>query len=616
MEEKRRIIKGEAPRIEEDKNKNGFLDYKNIPRKVSIYKGIKGNIKKYNKNDNKRNIINKKKNIYLIIAMIIFNLITPSNNMIEYKASNVILKIQGPGFRDVLSSNFFNNVYKPDIIYINGIRNFTISNRYYFNQINNTANLIWNDPIDNCVTMFRGCSDIIEMDLSNFDTSRVFIMNTMFGDCTQLSSLDVSNFKTSNVIDMGGMFWGCSKLSSLNLSKFDTSKVTHLGAMFYGCSQITSLDLSNFDTTTANNMESMFHGCSELSSLNLFNFDTSKVTIMQSMFYNCSNLSSLDVSSFKTSEVTSMGSMFNGCSKLSSLDVSNFDTSKVINTNCMFRDCSQLSSLDVSNFKTSNAIDMGGMFWGCSNLSSLNLSKFDTSKVTHLGVMFAGCSKMTSLDLSNFETSSANNMDGMFNGCSELSSLNLSNFDTSKVTIMRNMFSNCSKLEYINLKKFIEYNSLNATNIFNNISDNIVLCLNENSNNKILKELEKINCYTLDCSENWEINQKKKANRTDICFDISNNSILYNYEYNGLFYENCINSNLINNSTINYCQCKNEKCSSCSNFNLIDLKDNLYEIENDGNPNGYRRCYKDLPIGYYLDADESIYKKCYHSCKS
>ena len=121
MEEKRRIIKGEAPRIEEDKNKNGFLDYKNIPRKDSIYKGIKGNIKKYNKNDNKRNIINKKKNIYLIITMIIFNLITPSNNMIEYKASNVILKIQGPGFRDVLSSNFFNNVYKPDIIYINGI---------------------------------------------------------------------------------------------------------------------------------------------------------------------------------------------------------------------------------------------------------------------------------------------------------------------------------------------------------------------------------------------------------------------------------------------------------------------------------------------------------------
>ena len=88
--------------------------------------------------------------------MIIFNLIIPSNNMIEYKASNVILKIQGPGFRDVLSSNFFNNVYKPDIIYINGIRNFTISNRYYFNQINNTANLIWTDPIDNCVTMFRG----------------------------------------------------------------------------------------------------------------------------------------------------------------------------------------------------------------------------------------------------------------------------------------------------------------------------------------------------------------------------------------------------------------------------------------------------------------------------
>ena len=103
-EEKRRekIINGEAPLIEEDKNKNGFLNGKKISGKDLNYKYKKGNIKMYNKNNNKRNIINNKKNIYLIIIMIFFNLIISNNNMIEYKFSNVTLKIKGPDFSKIL----------------------------------------------------------------------------------------------------------------------------------------------------------------------------------------------------------------------------------------------------------------------------------------------------------------------------------------------------------------------------------------------------------------------------------------------------------------------------------------------------------------------------------
>jgi len=39
--------------------------------------------------------------------------------------------------------------------------------------------------------------------------------------------------------------------------------------------------------------------------------------------------------------------------------------------------------------------------------------------------------------------------------------------------------------------------------------DNIVVCLNENSN-KIKTKIENINCYTIDWSNNWKIKQKRK----------------------------------------------------------------------------------------------------------
>ena len=102
----------------------------------------------------------------------------------------------------------------------------------------------------------------------------------------------------------------------------------------------------------------------------------------------------------------------------------------------------------------------------------------------------------------------------MFYGCSSLISLNLSNFDTSKVINMVYIFGGCSKLEYINLKNFQENNSLDASYIFDSVPENIVACLNELSD-KILTELKNKICYTIDCSFNWEINQKMMSDKNE-----------------------------------------------------------------------------------------------------
>ena len=53
--------------------------------------------------------------------------------------------------------------------------------------------------------MFEGCSSLIYLDISNFNTSQVASFNGMFSGCESLESLNLSNFDTSNAYDMEEM---------------------------------------------------------------------------------------------------------------------------------------------------------------------------------------------------------------------------------------------------------------------------------------------------------------------------------------------------------------------------------------------------------------------------
>ena len=295
--------------------------------------------------------------------------------------------------------------------------------------------------------------NILEIDLSNFDTSEVTDMHNMFYGMSNLTTLNVSHFDTSKVTDMSLMFHGMRDLSALNLSSFNTSQVTDMHNMFYGMSNLTSLNLSSFNTSEVTNMGFMFYGIPNLTSLDLSNFDTSKTTKMSFMFYGMRNLTALNLSSFNTSQVTDMSGMFYDMPSLTSLNLSHFDTSKVTDMHFMFRDTSSLASLDLSNFDTSKVTDMNYMFHNTSSLTSLNLSNFDTSKVTNMEAMFSDMSGLTSLDLSNFDTSQVTNMNGLF-GLRDVDKLNdkletiyvNNDFNTAKVINFSAMFENRMKL--------------------------------------------------------------------------------------------------------------------------------------------------------------------------
>ncbi len=240
-----------------------------------------------------------------------------------------------------------------------------------------------------------------------------------FAGFSNMISIDLSALDTSKVTNMISMFDGCSSLTSLDVSNFDTSSVTYMNGMFSVCSSLTSLDVSNFDTSNVIDMNTMFGNISSVKTLDLTNFNTSKVTDISSMFINCENLVRLDLSSFNTSNVTDMCGTFWNCKNLANIDLGSFDTSKVTNMSQMFNQCHNLKSVNLSSsFDTSSVIDMQQMFWYCENLTSLDLTSFDTSKVTNMISMFDLCKSLVTINVSNkWVIGSSTNITDMFNGC-------------------------------------------------------------------------------------------------------------------------------------------------------------------------------------------------------
>ena len=148
--------------------------------------------------------------------------------------SSIILIVKSEGDIQYLGYSFYNNLFKPDGIYVNDST--TNKNRSYELQGNfqyeTKITIIYKKTIISCNSMFSYCQNILSIDLSNFDSSQVTIMNYMFQNCNKLVSINFTNFNTKNVKEMKYIFDLCSDLSSIDLSMFNTEQVTLMEAMF------------------------------------------------------------------------------------------------------------------------------------------------------------------------------------------------------------------------------------------------------------------------------------------------------------------------------------------------------------------------------------------------
>lgn len=130
-------------------------------------------------------------------------------------------------------------------------------------RITNIDNLDTTDAT-NMKSMFEGCLNLENIDVSKFNTKNVEDMQSMFSKCELVTDLATSSFITKNVKTMASMFNGCINLSTVNVDSFDTSSVTDFSSMFLNDELLFYVYCSNFDLSKANSISKMFSGCSQL----------------------------------------------------------------------------------------------------------------------------------------------------------------------------------------------------------------------------------------------------------------------------------------------------------------------------------------------------------------
>ena len=316
-----------------------------------------------------------------------------------------------------LESDLFRNIGEPEHQNINELNdanteiyidnkktNFTKFIPSTYPAKNYEIRIVFKNKMIDCSYMFRGCTNIIKLDLSSFDTSNVVDMKHMFSICCFMEKINISNFKTDKVNDMSYMFNKCLSLEKIEFPP-------------------------SFITKNVKNMEFMFHMCSNLKKIDFpKSFITNNVTDMSVMFGKCHNLESLDLQNFVTENVKNMKYMFDQCHNLKEILINpqNFNTSKVINMGHMFNECETLEFIDLSHFNTDNVQYFTFMFKGCKKLNNLDTLRFNTNSNANIGHMFDSDNSEISF-ITNENDDRASNMFDNKNFSTDASSSRFSN---------------------------------------------------------------------------------------------------------------------------------------------------------------------------------------------
>ena len=190
------------------------------------------------------------------------------------QSSSIKLKIENSGYHVIYSNGTYQDcqpVIIPDEIYINGVNQSEINNEYNFENNNSEITLIWYNPLESTNCMFRDCTTITEVDLSNFDDSQLCHMQFMFQDCHSLKNVEMSNIKGYKIVDAGFLFMNCYQLESINLANFCHESNAYVHNMFRECHSLTSINFPNLNKEYTEKIADIFYGCNSLKYINIEN---------------------------------------------------------------------------------------------------------------------------------------------------------------------------------------------------------------------------------------------------------------------------------------------------------------------------------------------------------
>ena len=501
-----------------------------------------------------------------------------------YSEIKLVIQVseQGYGSHNInILNDGFNTV--PNEVLVNGEIRKDCNKKCELKNGKYNITLRFENQTNSCYYMFDRVNNIIEIDLSNFDASKVNDMNSMFANCKKLEKINFGNINTSSVENMRSLFYGSSNLTSIDLSNLDTSNVKIMRTMFCGCSNLEKINFGNINTSSVENMEYLFYGCSNLISIDLSNFDTSNVENMEKMFYKCYKLKYLDLSNFNTQKVTTINSMFYYCESLIFLNLKNFQIKSEVDKTDAFEDISSYVKYCIQDDATKNYLipDKESI---CDN----------------------DCfNENIKIDINN-------------NNCIKTCSGQIYNGNYYKYEYNNICYVQCPTDSYPLFCNEKECN--NIRECFDKTPENYYLDINKNVYKKCFETCKycygdgnEANNNCEECKENYTF--LKENNFITNCF-IRCDFYYYFDKYNKY---NCTQEFqcpeeynklvLDKNKCIN--NCKNDNIYQYEYKNTCYLKcpDDTYLLEDDD-----YICYNETPNNYYFDSVDKKYKKCYESC--
>ena len=116
------------------------------------------------------------------------------------------------------------------------------------------------------------------VDISGWDTSNVIYMNDMFSECDNIKKIiGIENLDVSKLRCANSMFYGCKNLVELDLTNWNPISLQNAWSMFDSCSNLKIIkNIENWQLPNIKSVRQMFYNCTKLD-VDLSNWDLTNI---------------------------------------------------------------------------------------------------------------------------------------------------------------------------------------------------------------------------------------------------------------------------------------------------------------------------------------------------
>ncbi|MCR5417888.1 MAG: leucine-rich repeat protein [Lachnospiraceae bacterium] len=324
--------------------------------------------------------------------------------------------------------------------------------------------------------MFSGCTKLESVDFSHVgNTNDLTTMAFMFEECIALKSVDLSRFDTGRVWNMQSMFEGCNSLTSIDLSKISTARVFNTSYMFARCIGLKQIDCSGFNLWNLSNGTYMFDECANLTTIKApYNQQQDiALPLVDGTEWKCGGKAAAKIAGYQNASLTyervnaqpqtpavTEGSEQKDTKTKATYEVTSTKAGEEsvvyeASTDTKAKNVTVPDEVTLADGKTYKVTEISdSAFKGNKTVTQITIGK----NIETIGAnAFSGCNSLTKVSLKGNTLKKVDN--GAFKGCKKLKSANLGK---SVETVGKDAFNGCKALKSVSLGAKIKSIGKNA----------------------------------------------------------------------------------------------------------------------------------------------------------